>query len=158
MQVTTEVTIHQANLNRMEDQQAVVMLVRAFAREVLSAKKQPNIQPVDLISGLNRHPTSVVFLAKRLKEYIGIITAFYGFSTFAARQTINIHDLHVMPDWRRQGVATRLLQAVEEKARRLNCCKLTLEVHDKNAAAQALYRKFRIKPCKPPQQFWEKPL
>ena len=46
---------------------------------------------------------------------------FVGFSTFAASPLINIHDLHVEPEWRRQGVARLLLEAVEARARALGC-------------------------------------
>ena len=64
---------------------------------------------------------------------------FVGFSTFAASPLINIHDLHVEPEWRRQGVARLLLEAVEARARELGCSKLTLEVQEHNRAALALY-------------------
>jgi len=72
----------------------------------------------------------------------GIVTCFVGFSTFAARPLVNVHDLHVTKDYRRRGVARLLLEAVEKKARELGCCKLTLEVQENNHAALALYRGF----------------
>ena len=68
------------------------------------------------------------------------MTCFIGFSTFAARSLINIHDLHVTADHRRRGIGRHLLQAIEDDARELDCCKLTLEVQENNHPALALYR------------------
>ncbi len=43
-------------------------------------------------------------------------------------------------EWRGRGVGRLLLQHAEQLARRLGCCKLTLEVLGGNDNAQALYR------------------
>jgi ribosomal protein S18 acetylase RimI-like enzyme len=76
------------------------------------------------------------------RQPVGIVTCFVGFSTFAARPLINIHDLYVTGDCRRTGVARSLLETVEQKARELGCCKLTLEVQENNQPALALYGRF----------------
>ena len=89
--------------------------------------------------GLRAHPTTLIFLALHQDEAVGIVTCFIGFSTFAARPLVNIHDLHVAKDHRRHGIARLLLEAVETEARRLGCCKLTLEVQENNQTALALY-------------------
>jgi ribosomal protein S18 acetylase RimI-like enzyme len=65
-----------------------------------------------------------------------------GFSTFAARLLINIHDLAVIPEYRGRGIGRLLLEAVEAKGHELGCCKLTLEVREDNQRAQRLYDKF----------------
>jgi ribosomal protein S18 acetylase RimI-like enzyme len=67
---------------------------------------------------------------------------FRGFSTFAARPLINIHDIYVDPPCRGWGVAHLLLEAVEAKARAMECCKLTLEVQERNTKALRLYEHF----------------
>ena len=92
-----------------------------------------------LLERLQTHPTTRIFLAWDGPEAVGIATCFVGFSTFNARPLLNVHDLHVVDSHRRHGVATRLLQAVEEEARALGCCKVTLEVQEKNHPGQALY-------------------
>jgi GNAT superfamily N-acetyltransferase len=94
----------------------------------------------NLLPGLQSHPTTLVFLAFLDKEPIGIAVCFLGFSTFAARPLINIHDLSVIHEYRGRGVGKRLLAAVEKKAAALNCCKLTLEVLEKNSRARAVYK------------------
>jgi ribosomal protein S18 acetylase RimI-like enzyme len=63
-----------------------------------------------------------------------------GREIYAAKPLINIHDFVVLPESRGKGVGRRLLKAVEVKARKLGCCKLTLEVMDKNHQAIRMYQ------------------
>jgi hypothetical protein len=51
-----------------------------------------------LLAGLRAHPSTLIFLALQQDEAVGIATCFIGFSTFAARPLVNIHDLHVAKD------------------------------------------------------------
>jgi ribosomal protein S18 acetylase RimI-like enzyme len=95
-----------------------------------------------LIERLRAHPTTLIFLALSGNEPVGIVTCFVGFSTFAARPLVNIHDLHVEQNYRRRGIARLLLDAVEKRARELGCCKLTLEVQESNRGALGLYGSF----------------
>jgi ribosomal protein S18 acetylase RimI-like enzyme len=92
-----------------------------------------------LIPGLQRHPTTVVFLAWHSATPVGIAVCFVGFSTFLARPLLNIHDLAVIPAYRRHGVGRLLLEQVAAKGTALGCCKLTLEVRADNHSAQRLY-------------------
>jgi ribosomal protein S18 acetylase RimI-like enzyme len=76
---------------------------------------------------------------------------------------VNIHDVHVIGTAQRRGVARRLLEAVEAKARQLDCCKLTLEVYEDNTAARELYRSYGFvsDPGREPERmnlFQQKPL
>lgn len=70
---------------------------------------------------------------------VGLINCFTGFSTFAARPLLNIHDIVVHRSRRAQGIGQALLGWAEEEARRLGCCKLTLEVLSNNQRALASY-------------------
>jgi ribosomal protein S18 acetylase RimI-like enzyme len=136
-------SVIQADLTRPEHQTAVLELTRAYARHPMgNGGDLPEIVHGSLIEGLRRHPTTLIFLALDASRHVGIATCFIGFSTFAARRIINIHDLHVLAEFQRKGIARRLLEAVEAKARRLDCCKLTLEVQENNRAALALYESF----------------
>ncbi|HHH38104.1 MAG TPA: GNAT family N-acetyltransferase [Sedimenticola sp.] len=104
-----------------------------------------------------------VVLAFEEKEPAGLIVCIEGFSTFACRPLMNIHDVVVAPRFRGQGIATRMLEAVEALARERGCCKLTLEVLEGNHPARAAYRKFgfngyQLDPEMGQAQFWEKPL
>lgn len=70
---------------------------------------------------------------------IGLMNCVEGFSTFAARPLVNVHDVVVHPDWRGRGVARALFARAELLARARGACKLTLEVLSGNQRALALY-------------------
>ena len=134
------IEIVEADLSRTEHQHAVVELVDAYAMDPMG-----NGGPLSadvrraLIPGLQQHSTTVIFLAYQGDKAIGIAVCFLGFSTFAARPLINVHDLAVLPSHRGQGTCRRLLEEVERKARAMDCCKLTLEVLENNHRARQVY-------------------
>ena len=77
---------------------------------------------------------------------VGLINCFTGFSTFAARPLLNIHDVVVHADYRGRGIGRALLAWAEQRARDLGCCKLTLEVLSNNTAALAAYERAGFAP------------
>jgi GNAT superfamily N-acetyltransferase len=132
--------IVQADLDRADHQQAVIELTDAYAADAMgSGARLPETVRAALVPGLRNHPTTLIFLAYADDNPIGIATCFRGFSTFSARGLVNIHDLAVLPAYRGRGVGRRLLEAVEEKARALGCCKITLEVQSGNQRARRVY-------------------
>jgi ribosomal protein S18 acetylase RimI-like enzyme len=52
---------------------------------------------------------------------------------------VDVQGLHSPATHQRRGLGRRLLEAVEDKARSLECSKLTLEVQEHNQPALALY-------------------
>ena len=138
-----QVTVIEADLRESQHQQAILHLINAYARDPMGdGRDLPAAVRARLVPGLRRHPTSLVFLAFDDVTPVGIAVCFIGFSTFAARPLINIHDLAVMPDFRGRGIGRLLLERVEAKGRELGCCKLTLEVREDNHRAQRLYQRF----------------
>lgn len=132
--------IVEADLARPAHQQVVLALTDAYARDAMgNGAPLPADVAARLVSGLRAHPTTVIFLAYADGEPVGIATCFLGFSTFAARPLLNVHDLAVLPAHRGRGIARQLLVAAEAKARGLGCCKLTLEVQENNHGARRLY-------------------
>ena len=91
----------------------------------------------NLVHQLKDLPTFHGALAWRGEKPLGLINCFTGFSTFAARPLLNIHDMVVQADARRQGVGQALLGWAEQRARELGCCKLTLEILSGNTRAMA---------------------
>jgi GNAT superfamily N-acetyltransferase len=135
-----KITIVEADLDQPEHQHAVLELTDAYARDPMG-----NGRPLSdevrqaLIPGLQKHPTTVIFLAYQGSDAIGIANCFIGFSTFAARPLINVSDLAVLPGHREKGIGRLLLEAVERKAREIGCCKLTIEVQENNHKARHVY-------------------
>jgi len=134
------VTVFEADLSRSDHQEAVVRLVNAYSMDPMADDKPlSDIAQRDLIPGLQAHPTTMVFLAWHGAEAVGIAVCFRGFSTFAARPLVNIHDLFVAPEHRGAGVSRRIFDAIEKRAREIGCCKLTLEVLENNHRARGVY-------------------
>jgi len=138
-----EISYVRADLDEPKHRIAVRELVAAYARDPMGSGSGLPEQVLDrLVPGLHAHPTSLVFLAFDGATPAGVAVCFVGFSTFAARSLINVHDLAVLPAYRRRGVGRGLLEQVERRARELDCVKITLEVREENTAALALYRSF----------------
>jgi GNAT superfamily N-acetyltransferase len=135
------IDIVEADLDNTDHQTAVVDLIHAYALDPMGSGRplSPEIRQ-RLIPGLKQLPTTTIFLAYQQGRAVGIAVCFRGFSTFAARPLINIHDLAVLPQHRGHGVGRRLLEVVERKARELDCCKITLEVAENNHKACQIYQ------------------
>lgn len=121
---------------------ALIELLDAYARdpagggEPLSAFARDN-----LIRELAARPFVFSVLAFDGAKPVGLVNAIEGFSTFACRPLVNVHDVVVRQSHRGRGIAARMFAEVEAVARERGACKLTLEVLEGNAAARALYEK-----------------
>lgn len=135
-----QVTVTEADLSRSDHQAATLHLLNAYAMDPMGdGKPLSESARRNVISGLREHPTTLVFLAYRGSEPVGLATCFRGFSTFAARPLVNISDYFVFPQHRGLGIGRRLLAAIEHRARELGCCRLTLEVQENNHHARRVY-------------------
>jgi GNAT superfamily N-acetyltransferase len=97
------------------------------------------------------------------KRAAGLINCVEGFSTFAGKPLLNVHDIVVHEDYRRRGIASALLAHVEGVARERGCCKLTLEVLEGNRGARQAYLDFgfqgyQLDPAMGQAMFMEKKL
>lgn len=130
----------QADLETPAHQRDVLYLIDSYSRDAMGdgAPLAPAVRE-RLIAGLRQHPTTLVFLAYEGDAAIGVAVCFLGFSTFAAKPLINLHDVAILPTHRGRGIGRGLLAAVEFRARELGCCKLTLEVLDRNDRALRTY-------------------
>jgi GNAT superfamily N-acetyltransferase len=134
------IEIHQANLADSRDAEALLDVLDSYARDPMGGGVAlgPDVRR-RLVPALREQAHALVLLAREAQRPIGLATCFFGFSTFAARPLLNVHDLAVLPEFRGRGVGRALLAAVEEHARARGCAKLTLEVREDNARARGLY-------------------
>ncbi len=148
-----------ADLRRPDHAAALVEIIDSYARGPggQNAPLSPQARQ-DMAAGLLEQPHSLVLLAWDGEEGVGAAVCFFGFSTFAARPLLNLHDFAVRPEWRGRGVGSALLDAVEERARARGCCKITLEVHDTNDRAKALYERRGFGPWDAPTWSVSRPL
>lgn len=117
----------------------------------------------DLVPELRRRPWAVTLLGILDDLPAGLLIAMEGFSTFAAKPLLNLHDVAVHPDFRGRGIGSALFMEAEAVARKRGCCKLTLEVLEGNEGAKRLYHRLGFRPysldtATGVAQFWEKPL
>lgn len=129
-----------ADLNDAAQAADVLAMVDTYAQDPMGdgAPLRPETR-ANLIAGLRAFPTTRVFLAYDGDAAVGVAVCFLGFSTFAARPMLNLHDVCVASSHRGHGVGRALLAAVEAQARTEGCCKLTLEVLDQNHRALRTY-------------------
>jgi len=115
----------------------------------------------NLVASLAARPFIFSVLAFDGDIPVGLVNAIEGFSTFACKPLVNVHDVVVASSHRGQSIAARLFAEVEAIARERGACKLTLEVLDGNASARALYRRlgftaYRLDPAMGHAQFLHK--
>lgn len=134
-------TVIALELNNTAHAAALLDLLDHYAQDPMGGGQglKPEVKAT-LVDGLKGVPVYHGGLALAGDEPVGLINCFAGFSTFAARPLLNIHDIVVRGDRRRQGIGQALLAWAEAKARALGCCKLTLEVLSNNQQAMASYQ------------------
>lgn len=81
------------------------------------------------------------FVAELAGEVVASATYFYNFSTFLMKPGIYLEDLFVLPDYRRQGIATALLKHIAAYALEQGCGRFEWSVLDWNVDAIAVYKK-----------------
>jgi ribosomal protein S18 acetylase RimI-like enzyme len=148
-----------ADLHDPEHQRAVVELLDMYSRDEFGdGRPLAEEAKANLIPGLVKHRGARVFLAFENNAAVGVAICLLGFSTFKASPLLNIHDIAVSPVCRGKGIGAALLKAVEAEARRLGCCKVTLEVRSDNVRAQKVYRQAGFTSTEPETWFWSRGL
>jgi ribosomal protein S18 acetylase RimI-like enzyme len=113
-----------------------------YARDPMGAGRAlPESVRIKLPGDLAANPAAHCLIALEHGQAVGFATCFVGYSTFRARPLLNLHDIAVIPAARGRGIGAAVLEAVDELARRLDCCKVTLEVRSDNAGAQRVYER-----------------
>ena len=141
---------------------ALVQLLDAYAQdpagggEALSAFAKAN-----LAKALAARPQAFSVLAFAGEQPVGLINCIEGFSTFACRPLVNVHDVAVLPGFRGQRLGEQMLALVEQIAHERGACKLTLEVLAGNASAIRLYERvgfaaYQLDPAMGQAQFFHK--
>lgn len=100
---------------------------------------------LNLTNALANRADAFSFIAYVDGKPAGLINCFEGFSTFACKPLINIHDLVVHSDFRGKGISRQLMQSVCNEGKERDCCKVTLEVLTGNKSAYQAYLNFGFK-------------
>lgn len=159
-----EILVLQASYSNSVHAEAIGLLLNHYAQDPMGGGHALSADLLQqLPAELAKRPHAFSVLAFVGGEPAGLVNCFEGFSTFACRPLVNVHDVVVKEPFRGLGLSRKMLQKVEEIARQRGCCKITLEVLEGNPVAQASYRKFGFDdsifdPAHGRMLFWSKAL
>ncbi len=158
------IEIVEADLSLPSHADAMVQLMDEYALDPMGGGKGlSDYVKANLRAELAKRFAAHVILAFADAEPAGLVVCLEGFSTFACKPLLNIHDVIVALPYRGRGLSKLLLQKAEEIALDLGCCKLTLEVLEGNHVAQSAYKAcgfsgYELNPQMGKALFWEKKL
>jgi ribosomal protein S18 acetylase RimI-like enzyme len=161
---TPEVLVLQASYTNPVHAQAIGFVLNHYAEDIMGGGESLSMDTRQQLSlELAKRPHAFSVLAFISGEPVGLVNCFEGFSTFACRPLVNVHDVAVISAYRGLGISQKMLMKVEEIARQRGCCKITLEVLEGNQIAQGAYRKlgfsdYTLDPTMGRALFWQKTL
>ena len=141
---------------------ALVQLLDAYAQDPAGGGEAlSDFAKANLAKALAARPQAFSVLAFADEQPVGLINCIEGFSTFACRPLVNVHDVAVLAGFRGQRVGEQMLALVEQIAQERGACKLTLEVLAGNASAIRLYERvgfagYQLDPAMGQAQFFHK--
>ncbi|WP_341958359.1 GNAT family N-acetyltransferase [Pseudomonas sp. RC10] len=159
-----EVLVLQASYTNPVHAEAIGFLINQYAEDAMGGGESLSQDAREQLAlELAKRPHAFSVLAFISGEPVGLVNCFEGFSTFACRPLVNIHDVVVIASSRGLGISQKMLAKVEEIARQRGCCKMTLEVLEGNEVAQGAYRKlgfsdYQLDPKMGKALFWQKAL
>ena len=144
---------------------ALVNLLDAYAQDPMGGGDPlSDFAKAHLVDELAKRPQAFSVLAfggAAGDQPVGLVNCIEGFSTFACKPLVNVHDVAVLAAYRGQRVAEKMLDLVEQIALERGACKLTLEVLQGNEGAIRLYHRFgfthyELNPSAGRAQFFQK--
>ena len=141
---------------------ALVHLLDAYASDPMGGGHPlSDFAKSNLVAALAARPQAYSVLAFDGDQAIGLVNCIEGFSTFACRPLVNVHDVTVLGSHRGQKVAEKMLALAESIAVERGACKLTLEVLSGNGGAYRLYQRigfanYELDPALGQAQFMQK--
>lgn len=141
--VTDEVTVLQADYANPTHAAALVTLLDAYALDPMGGGEGlSDFAKANLLPCLAARPQAFSVLAILDGKPVGLVNCIEGFSTFACKPLVNVHDVAVLADFRGRGIAKKMLIFCEALARNRGACKMTLEVLQGNLGAVRVYQRF----------------
>ena len=134
--------ILQAEYSNTLHARAIVQLLNAYAQDPAGGGAPlSDFAQANLVSELAKRPQTFSILAFDGDAPVGLVNCVEGFSTFACRPLVNVHDVVVVASHRGQRVGEQLLALTEQVAIQRGACKLTMEVLSGNLSANKLYKR-----------------
>ncbi len=153
-----------ADYTNTQHRKDILWLLNAYAEDPMGGNTPlSSYTQKNLLDTLATLPYAFSVICYHNNKPVGLANCFEGFSTFNCKPLINIHDIAVISEYRRQGISQKLLGSIETVATSKGCCKITLEVLEGNHAAQDAYKKYgfdayELDPTMGTALFWQKKL
>ncbi|MES2839839.1 MAG: GNAT family N-acetyltransferase [Pseudomonadota bacterium] len=114
-----------------------------------------------LVRELAARPQAYSVLAFDGAQAVGLVNCIEGFSTFACKPLVNVHDVAVLASHRGRGIAEQMLALAEIIAKERGAVKMTLEVLSGNHGAVRLYERigyagYQLDPAMGTARFFQK--
>ncbi len=141
---------------------ALVRVLNAYASEPEGGSHPLSTEVMEgLPAALAARPQAYSILAFDGDQAVGLVNCIEGFSTFACRPLVNVHDVAVLGSHRGRGLAAQMIAMAERIALERGAVKLTLEVLSGNAPAMDLYKRlgfqgYQLDPAMGTAQFMQK--
>ena len=141
---------------------ALVLLLDAYASDPAGGGQGLSaFAKASLVASLAARPQAYSVLAFDGEQPVGLVNCIEGFSTFACKPLVNVHDVAVLASHRGRGIAEQMLAQAEQIARERGAVKLTLEVLSGNQPAMRLYQRigfagYQLDPAMGSAQFLQK--
>ena len=121
---------------------ALVLLLDAYASDPAGGGEGlSEFAKQNLVRELAARPQAYSVLAFDGTQPVGLVNCIEGFSTFACKPLVNVHDVAVLASHRGRGIAEQMLALAETMARERGAVKMTLEVLSGNHGAVRLYER-----------------
>ena len=122
---------------------ALVSLLDAYAKDPMGGGEGlSDYAKANLVASLAARSQAFSVLAVVDDKPVGLVNCLEGFSTFACKPLVNVHDVAVLADYRGRGIGDRMLRFCEALSRDRGACKMTLEVLQSNLGAVRVYQRF----------------
>lgn len=160
--MTQAISVLRADYANPDHAAAVVCLLDAYASEQ-EGGESPLTDEVraNLVAALAARPQAYSVLAYDGTHAVGLVNCIEGFSTFACKPLVNVHDVTVLVSHRGRGIAGQMLALAESLAVERGAVKLTLEVLSGNSPAFKVYQRlgfegYQLDPSMGTAQFMQK--
>jgi ribosomal protein S18 acetylase RimI-like enzyme len=163
--VADTVRVCRADYGNPVHARALIYLLDAYARDPMGGGEGlSEFAKTHLVAALAERSQAfsvLAFVGADDALPVGLVNCFQGFSTFACRPLVNVHDVVVVEGYRGLRIGERMLTLVEAIACARGACKLTLEVLQGNTGAMRLYERagfthYQLDPAMGHAQFLQK--
>ena len=138
-----QVTVYLVDYANPAHASALVSLLDAYAKDPMGGGEGlSDYAKANLVACLAARPQAFSVLAAFDDKPVGLVNCLEGFSTFACKSLVNVHDVAVLADYRGRGIGDKMLHFCETLARDRGACKMTLEVLHSNVGAVRVYQRF----------------